>query len=55
MDIEKTYLAANHAEMIDAIKARVREGDIVFLKGSRKVALDKVVEAIKNEIGVIER
>jgi UDP-N-acetylmuramoyl-tripeptide--D-alanyl-D-alanine ligase len=55
MDIKKTYLAANHAEMIDAIKARVREGDIVFLKGSRKVALDKVVEAIKNEIGVIER
>lgn len=55
MSITQTYLASNHAEMIDAIKARVREGDIVFLKGSRKMALDEVVEAIKNEIGVIER
>ena len=55
IDITQTHLATTHAEMIDAIKANVREGDIVFLKGSRKVGLDEVVEAIKNEIGVIER
>jgi UDP-N-acetylmuramyl pentapeptide synthase len=47
MDITQTHLVANHAEMIHAIKANVREGDIVFLKGSRKVALEKVVEVIK--------
>jgi len=52
MDITQTYLAANNAEMIDAIKANVREGDIVFLKGSRRVALDKVVEDIKGYFGV---
>ncbi len=55
MDIEQTHLATTHTEMINAIKAQVREGDIVFLKGSRKIALDKVVEVIKNEIGVIEK
>jgi UDP-N-acetylmuramyl pentapeptide synthase len=38
--------------MSDAIKGSVREGDIVFLKGSRKVALDKVVEVIKGYFGV---
>jgi UDP-N-acetylmuramoyl-tripeptide--D-alanyl-D-alanine ligase len=52
MDITQTYLAANNAEMIDAIKANVREGDIIFLKGSRRVALDKVVEGIKGYFGV---
>lgn len=52
MDIEQTYLATTHTEMIDAIKAQVREGDVVFLKGSRKMALDKVVEVIKGYFGV---
>jgi len=51
MDITQTHLAANHAEMSDAIKANVREGDVVFLKGSRKVALDKVVEVLKGYFG----
>jgi len=55
MDAKQTHLSTSHAEMIDVLKARAREGDIIFLKGSRKVALDEVVEAIKNEIGVIER
>lgn len=52
MDTSQTYLAANHGEMIDAIKANIREGDIVLLKGSRKVALDVVVEGIREYFGV---
>jgi UDP-N-acetylmuramoyl-tripeptide--D-alanyl-D-alanine ligase len=52
MDISQTYLAANHGEMIDAIKANIREGDIVLLKGSRKAALDVVVEGIREYFGV---
>ena len=52
MNIKQTQLATNHTEMSDAIKGSVREGDIVFLKGSRKVALDKVVEVIKGYFGV---
>ena len=52
MNAAETQLATTHAEMSDAIKAHVRQGDILFLKGSRKVALDKVVEAIKGYFGV---
>ncbi|NVL92482.1 MAG: hypothetical protein HWN71_05530, partial [Desulfobacterales bacterium] len=52
MNAAQTQLATTHAEMSDAIKAHVRQGDILFLKGSRKVALDKVVEAIKGYFGV---
>jgi len=52
MNIKQTQLATNHTEMSDAIKGNVRRGDIVFLKGSRKVALDKVVEVIKGYFGV---
>ena len=52
MDMTQTHLATTHTDMIHAIKANVREGDIVFLKGSRKVALDKVVEDIKGYFGV---
>ncbi len=52
MDIAQTHLAITHTDMINAIKANVREGDTVFLKGSRKAALDKVVEVIKGYFGV---
>lgn len=47
MKRDQTYLASSHAEMIEALRANVREHDIVLLKGSRKVSLDKVVEAMK--------
>lgn len=47
MNRAQTYLATSHGEMIDALTANVREHDMLFLKGSRKVALDKVVEAMK--------
>jgi UDP-N-acetylmuramyl pentapeptide synthase len=47
MKRDQTYLASSHAEMIDALRANVAEHDIVLLKGSRKVSLDKVVEAMK--------
>jgi len=52
MNTAQTQLVTTHAEMSDAIKAHVREGDLLFLKGSRKVALDKVVEAMKGYFGV---
>jgi UDP-N-acetylmuramoyl-tripeptide--D-alanyl-D-alanine ligase len=54
MPMRQTSLATTHTEMLEAIKANVREGDIVFLKGSRKVALDKVVEGIKRYFHVPE-
>jgi UDP-N-acetylmuramoyl-tripeptide--D-alanyl-D-alanine ligase len=54
MDSGQTHLAKSHGEMIDVLKAQVREHDIVFLKGSRRAFLDKVVEGIKDFLGINE-
>jgi len=52
MDREQTYIATTHAEMSDSIKAHVRKGDVIFMKGSRKLALDKVVESVSEYFGL---
>jgi UDP-N-acetylmuramoyl-tripeptide--D-alanyl-D-alanine ligase len=54
MDTTRTRLATDHADMIGALKAEVRKGDIVFLKGSRRAALDRVVEGITGYFGLAE-
>jgi UDP-N-acetylmuramyl pentapeptide synthase len=51
MDRKQTHIATTHAEMSDKIMAHIKEGDILFMKGSRKVALDKVVEVICDHFG----
>ena len=51
MDIGRTYIATTHAEMSNVLKAHIRAGDILFMKGSRKVALEKVVEVICEYFG----
>jgi len=51
MDRKQTHIATTHAEMSDSIKAHIQKGDILFMKGSRKVALDKVVEVISEYFG----
>ena len=51
MDRKQTHIATTHAEMSDSIKANIQKGDILFMKGSRKVALDKVVEDISEYFG----
>jgi UDP-N-acetylmuramoyl-tripeptide--D-alanyl-D-alanine ligase len=50
----QTAYVHNHKEMIEAITAHVRKGDIVFLKGSRGMALDKVVDGLKGSLGMSE-
>ena len=35
------------SEMQEKIKEKMRQGDLIFLKGSRKMGLDKVVQALK--------
>ena len=52
MDRNQTHIATTHAEMSDSIKAHIRKGDILFMKGSRKVALDRVVEAVSEYFGL---
>jgi UDP-N-acetylmuramyl pentapeptide synthase len=36
--------------MAKRIRELMREGDIIFLKGSRKMTLEKVVEDLKDHI-----
>jgi len=50
----QTVYASDHTDMIEAIKGNVRKGDIVFLKGSRRVGMDKVVDRLKEHFGMIE-
>lgn len=54
MKPQQTCLATNHSGMIDEIRGNVREGDTIFLKGSRKMALDTVVESLKAHFGAHE-
>jgi UDP-N-acetylmuramoyl-tripeptide--D-alanyl-D-alanine ligase len=37
----------DHAEMEERIRAEMKEGDFVFLKGSRRAGLDKVAERLR--------
>ncbi len=43
--------AVTHSEMADAIKANAKEADIIFLKGSRKAALDRVAKSVTEYFG----
>jgi len=43
----KVEVARTHAEMVKKIKGNMRPGDLIFLKGSRRMALEKVVEELK--------
>lgn len=42
MEIVKT-----HGEMVKKIREKVKEGDLIFLKGSREMGLEKVVEGVQ--------
>jgi UDP-N-acetylmuramoyl-tripeptide--D-alanyl-D-alanine ligase len=40
----------SHEEMIRKIKAVLQQGDVIFLKGSRRIGLDKVVAGLKEAV-----
>ncbi|MBW2170313.1 MAG: hypothetical protein JRG69_13855, partial [Deltaproteobacteria bacterium] len=47
----RAKVAATHDEMLKIIRDEMREGCLIFLKGSRKMALEKVVEGLKAASG----
>ncbi len=47
MSQNRVYVAETHEEMASKIMDEIRERDLVFLKGSRRIGLEKVVERIK--------
>jgi UDP-N-acetylmuramoyl-tripeptide--D-alanyl-D-alanine ligase len=44
---ERAVAVRDHKEMEERIRAEMKEGDFVFLKASRRVGLDKVVERLR--------
>lgn len=48
----QTAYVHSHGEMIEAIKASARPGGIVFLKGSRRMGLDKVADGLREYLGM---
>lgn len=44
----KVKMAENHDEMLRIIRDEMSEGCLIFLKGSRKMTLEKVVEGLKS-------
>jgi len=43
---ERAVQVHSHKEMVHGIRALIKNGDLVFLKGSRRVGLDKVVDGL---------
>jgi UDP-N-acetylmuramoyl-tripeptide--D-alanyl-D-alanine ligase len=50
MDAEKTFIG-NHEQIIENLKGSLGPGDWVLVKGSRLMAMEKVVEGLQAEIG----
>ena len=48
MSSDQVEVVTTHSEMARKIKGEMRKGDLVFLKGSRKIALEKVVEDLQS-------
>ncbi len=47
MPSNRAHVVSSHKEMVSKIKGEMHEGDLVFIKGSRKMALEKVVEGLE--------
>jgi UDP-N-acetylmuramoyl-tripeptide--D-alanyl-D-alanine ligase len=44
----KTAKAGTHGEMVRIFQDELKEGDLLFLKGSRRIGLDQVARALRN-------
>jgi len=48
MNRDKAEAVESHKEMAEIIKSKMRQGDLIFLKGSNKMNLGKVVDSLRN-------
>jgi UDP-N-acetylmuramoyl-tripeptide--D-alanyl-D-alanine ligase len=49
MDPRRVIVVADHDEAASRVRAVVREGDVVLLKGSRGAALERVLQRLEQE------
>jgi len=47
MPADHLKVMETHDEMVKEITDKMREGDLILLKGSRKMGLEKVVEGLR--------
>ena len=45
----RAQVVTSHDEMVNKIRDEMAEGDLVFVKGSRKMCMEKVVEGLEVE------
>jgi UDP-N-acetylmuramoyl-tripeptide--D-alanyl-D-alanine ligase len=45
--VERTKVVKSHSEAISTLKEMIRNGDWILIKGSRGMAMEKIVEALK--------
>ncbi len=45
--VERTKVVENHSEAISTLREMIRNGDWILVKGSRGMAMEKIVEALK--------
>jgi UDP-N-acetylmuramoyl-tripeptide--D-alanyl-D-alanine ligase len=50
MPRDRAGVVTTHGEMEGRIRSEIREGDLILLKGSRKMGLEKVVEGLKKSL-----
>jgi UDP-N-acetylmuramyl pentapeptide synthase len=48
LPLDRTEVIETHDQMLRRIRDEMRNGDLIFLKGSREVGLEKVVEGLKS-------
>jgi UDP-N-acetylmuramyl pentapeptide synthase len=54
MSQDQVAEAKTPAEMQSSIESRLKPGVLVFLKGSRKMGLEKVVQGLQKNLGLKE-
>jgi UDP-N-acetylmuramoyl-tripeptide--D-alanyl-D-alanine ligase len=43
------YIGKNHHDLIDFLRGVLKQGDLVLVKGSRGMAMEKVIEGLMQE------
>jgi UDP-N-acetylmuramoyl-tripeptide--D-alanyl-D-alanine ligase len=51
MDPARVFRVRDAEAALDMLPARLRDGDVVLVKASRGIGLDRVVDGLRNDLG----